>query len=455
MELPDDANDATGVDSGPVENAGGLAVKRSRRRAKVLDVRPETIRRRVVVTMPDGREKIRTVKSTRWKLVGYYDSGVRKREYFADEPAAKARLATLKLQLSNLGARAAHIGGALAEDAIRAEKELAPLRVGLLEAVREYVRARESLAASGATLAEVVAAHAGQHKARQASMALSKLGAAFLKDRETNGASEFYRGDAKRRWRRLEEFCGSDTPACDVTPETAVEFLDSLGVGAKSRENFMRNLSAVFGFGVKRGYLARNPFAALDKPKVVAKPPGIFTPKEMAVLLAHASEDWRPVLAIGGFAGLRPEEIRRMEWRHVDFEAGLIEVEAAHSKTAQRRLVHMAANLRAILATYKARKGPVAPVPGTERKRRLAAMQAAGIARWPVDVLRHSFASYHLAHHKDAAALALEMGHSSPKMIFGHYRELVKPVDAAEWWSLTPSRKGGRKAVVRKAHASK
>lgn len=263
------------------------------------------------------------------------------------------------------------------------------------------------------------------------------------------------RRDRSRRWRRLEAFCGSDTPACDVTPETAVEFLDSLGVGAKSRENFMRNLSAIFGFGVKRGYLTRNPFAALDRPKVVAKPPGIFAPKEMAALLTHASEDWRPVLAIGGFAGLRPEEIRRMEWRHIDFEAGLIEVEAAHSKTAQRRLVRMSDNLRAILAPYKARKGPVAPVPGTERKRRLAAMQGAGIACWPVDVLRHSFASYHLAHHKDAAALALEMGHSSPKMIFAHYRELVKPADAAAWWSLTTVRERGRKAAGRKTPAGK
>ena len=40
-------------------------------------------------------------------------------------------------------------------------------------------------------------------------------------------------------------------------------------------------------------------------------------------------------------------------------------------------------------------------------------------------VFRHSYASYHLAHFGDAAQLALEMGHTSPHMIFKHCRELV------------------------------
>jgi integrase/recombinase XerD len=41
-----------------------------------------------------------------------------------------------------------------------------------------------------------------------------------------------------------------------------------------------------------------------------------------------------------------------------------------------------------------------------------AVRKAAGITDWPDNALRHSFASYHLAHFKDAAALALEMGHT-------------------------------------------
>ncbi len=42
------------------------------------------------------------------------------------------------------------------------------------------------------------------------------------------------------------------------------------------------------------------------------------------------------------------------------------------------------------------------------------AAAAAGVATWPHNVMRHSFASYHLALHRDAPLTAHELGHSSP-----------------------------------------
>ena len=63
---------------------------------------------------------------------------------------------------------------------------------------------------------------------------------------------------------------------------------------------------------------------------------------------------------------------------------------------------------------------------------------AAGLTRWPHDALRHSFASYHLARWNDAAALALQMGHTTTAMIFSHYRRVVKESDAARYWNMFP-----------------
>ena len=64
---------------------------------------------------------------------------------------------------------------------------------------------------------------------------------------------------------------------------------------------------------------------------------------------------------------------------------------------------------------------------------------AAGILKWPDNALRHSFASYHVAHFKDAKALALEMGHTDSGMLFNHYRELVKPKEAERYWNIRPA----------------
>ena len=71
---------------------------------------------------------------------------------------------------------------------------------------------------------------------------------------------------------------------------------------------------------------------------------------------------------------------------------------------------------------------------GGDRRLRESAMVAAKIKTWPVDVLRHSFASYRLAMHDNAAKTALEMGHTGTVMLFQHYRNLAKPEAAREWW---------------------
>jgi len=68
--------------------------------------------------------------------------------------------------------------------------------------------------------------------------------------------------------------------------------------------------------------------------------------------------------------------------------------------------------------------------------RKLAAKQAGVI--WPKNALRHSFASYHISKFKDAAALALEMGHRTTNLIFSHYREVVTPDKAEDYWQLAP-----------------
>lgn len=74
-------------------------------------------------------------------------------------------------------------------------------------------------------------------------------------------------------------------------------------------------------------------------------------------------------------------------------------------------------------------------------------MKAVKVETWPVDVLRHSFASYHFAANGSIDGTALELGHSSTKMIFKHFREAVKPEAAKAWWAMLPpdaDTKGGK-----------
>jgi integrase len=86
-------------------------------------------------------------------------------------------------------------------------------------------------------------------------------------------------------------------------------------------------------------------------------PPEIFTVDELASLLAKAPADVLPCLAIGAFAGLRTAELLRLEWENVYLDRGYIEVSARKAKSAQRRLIRIADNLRAWLPPYAGHTG--------------------------------------------------------------------------------------------------
>ena len=129
----------------------------------------------------------------------------------------------------------------------------------------------------------------------------------------------------------------------------------------------------------------------------------------------------------------------------VKLDRGHISVSAAKAKTARRRLVPIAPNLKEWLKPFVAQNGNGKVWPSDFQHYHAAVAelcQATGI-KWQLNGLRHSFASYHLAKHGDAARLALDLGHTTTNLIFSNYRELVTPEDAGRYWNIFPE--GGAK----------
>ena len=139
-----------------------------------------------------------------------------------------------------------------------------------------------------------------------------------------------------------------------------------------------------------------------------------------------------PYLAIGCFAGIRTEEIKRLVWGDFDWADKVIRIEAKKAKTKATRFVPILPALAHALKAHRRDDGPV--IRGKVHDFGSAIAKRAGIS-WKKNGLRHSFASYRLPVLKDPAKVAMEMGNSA-EIVFRNYRRLVKAPEAKRYWKI-------------------
>jgi integrase len=316
-------------------------------------------------------------------------------------------------------------------------REAVGLSPGELSAI---VQARKKLAGYGKTIDDA-ATFLLDHLERihRCNVTVAELAKEVVGAKRRDGHSPIYIADLKKRLATFSADFGARKIAA-ITVEELDNWLRNLNCGPKSRANFRANVGVLFSYAERRRMIDSNPILRTARPKLIAKAPEIFSMDELAALLNAASTsapDVVPMLAIGAFAGLREAEIKRLAWAEIDLRRGFIEVKAAKAKTARRRIIEIQPNLREWLKPYSEMTGAVVPV--NPRKKLDLVRKTAGLTRWPQNGLRHSYASYRLAATHDAPRVASDLGHTSPKMLYSTYRELLLPEEAERYWKVIPA----------------
>lgn len=421
------------VEAGDVDDASTSGKHRFRReRKKVLSIVRETA---------NGTE--------RFKIAGLYIGGKRVRRFFSTEAEAKTFVESQEVRAGNIGALAKHLDGRTANDAAECTTMLKPYGVRLLDAVRDWVAAREALKAfPDVPLVDAARHHAALLTDRHRSWTVAKGSAEWLRSLEDKGRSARYRGDANSRLSRFTTLYGS-TSMADITRDHVQRWLRGLGkLSPQSQKNYLTVAASMFAYAVKQHRAPRNPVLEVEKPEVVREEAGILTPAELQRLLSHLAADAVPFVVLSAFAGLRPAEVQRLEWQDINFDTGIVSVRASKSKTKRRRTVPMTANLAAWLKPLAKSEGRVVELADiTIRQKRLKpAREQAKLTRWPHDCLRHSAATYLLQREGDAARVALWLGHTQ-EVLHEHYKGLLShPKDAVKWFKIMPLRTGAKGA---------
>ncbi|MDP9099875.1 MAG: site-specific integrase [Verrucomicrobiota bacterium] len=374
-------------------------------------------------------------KTGTYYRVAYHIGGKRERLHFADLEKAKLEAESQAAKLSRGDVDAMQLTG---KDRLlygRAVEAVRGTGVSLDAAALEYSEAWKHL--HGVSLVDAAKFYARHHGRGIKRMPVAEVVREMIAAKEIQGVSVVYLNDLRYRLGAFAERFQCDLAA--LSRDDVRGFLDGLKLSARSFNNYLTSLKTFFGFAADRDWLSREAdlLASVKRRKEKKSPVEIFTPSEMATLLQQAGPDLALCLALGAFAGLRSEEILRLEWADVIRRPGFIEVAAHKAKTAARRLVPITTNLEHWLNSSHSNEGLIWTHPKeTYFKSRLRVANEAGI-RYKANALRHSWITYRLAEVQNVNQVALEAG-NSPQMIFNCYRELATPTQALSWFAILP-----------------
>jgi integrase len=129
-----------------------------------------------------------------------------------------------------------------------------------------------------------------------------------------------------------------------------------------------------------------------------------------------------PALRLMLWCGIRPTEVRRLQWSDIDPDEMLVYVEGQHSKTGGARAVPLRGGAAVLAEAATTATGLIAPVNWEHLWRELRL--EAGFHCWQNDALRHTFASMHLKRFHNLPLLQEEMGHRNAALLQTRYLNL-------------------------------
>jgi len=152
-------------------------------------------------------------------------------------------------------------------------------------------------------------------------------------------------------------------------------------VGSGTVGDDLKIIRSAFNRARRQGAIHANPCEAVDIPKADKQEREPFTPAEVAALVAEAPAEWKTVVLLGFFAGLRLGDAVRLTWDAVDFSKGLLTFRAQKTKRMESLPIHkvLSAHLEAIAGD---KGGPISPALA-----RLSIPGRSGLSRQFLDIV--------------------------------------------------------------------
>ena len=324
------------------------------------------------------------------------------------------------------------------KERLNAALALLPEGKNLLQLVLESTEAMKILPA-GHSLGDAVKFYS-QFNSTTAPLRFADLVDQFSKTKDADWSRPHARAQ-KNRLNRLKE--AFNCKVSELTPEHIEVFLAQFEQAKpKTRNHFKALIKQLLCFAVELDALpAIKPFnivLKLEKAKVSI--PEIISPEQFEQYLKNAPIELIPALALGGFAGLRPEEIKKITWEDYLKSEDKIPMSADITKTSLVRFVPKKAALRYWLGKVPNRTGKMLTISTTQKNKLVKNLKKLfggpiGKASQGRDLFRHCYVSYRFGECQRTSVVADETGHSE-SVLKSSYLKLVSEEEATKWFSL-------------------
>jgi|EBPBio282013_DNA_FD.fasta_scaffold13146_2 integrase len=303
--------------------------------------------------------------------------------------------------------------------------------------VHEYVEAAEIL--KGLNLVEAARSFVQRQSKKVTFKAAPEVLVELLDDLKQKGKSKVHIRDLRTRLGTFTKQFVCPLPSIS-TPEIR-DYIQKLNGAARYRNHVLDAISTLFTFAKSRSYVDEDHegTSKITKYEVRRKEVEVFTPAEIATMLALANREVQLALVLTCFAGVRGAELGRLEWGDIRFDLGCIRVKAAHAKTGIRRVPPIPENLRAWLMLHRKESGPVVPYKNVYNQYLKLAVRAQ--VKWKRNAHRHGFSSYRVALIKNLDQVAIEAGHSKQELLSSYF-QVVSEESAKAWFSIFPPKNG-------------
>jgi integrase len=378
--------------------------------------------------------RIRMLTNGTYQVDGRRKGTNAKQERYDTKAEAEKRARELEEDFAREGTDGAGLSSELRVAAITAANILAPYNKDIVEAARHYAAHLDSLLKLENSkfikdLAEDWLANkrsGAQRVLRQATLDSIENGKEFL----------------------VEKF--GEKRILAVTKDEIRRELDKHGSKIRRKFNLCSLMSQFFNWCIKHGHCVTNPCPLDEYTPEVKDTVGIATARQARLCMRICERKYPHLVlyhAMGFFAGLRPFEAAKLRRQDISLEHNEITVRGETSKSKETRKVRIEPNLRVWIERYldKDEIEVVRSKNFTNQIKKLRAQLGYKVmgknekaAKYPHDLMRHSYGSYHRKKYNNRALLAELMG-NSVEIIRKHYLNPHITGDELDaYWAIKP-----------------